>query len=445
MNEPLAVREAPASYRVVLEAQRIRPGYKQTEIGVIPADWDVKRLEKVIEKFIGGGTPSRSVQHYWGGEIPWVTVKDFATFNPYQSQETITKIGLQNSSSHLIPRGTLITSTRMALGKAVIYEVDVAINQDLKALFPKPLLVAQYLYFWFQYHGKSIDELGSGSTVKGISLPDLKKIEFLLPSRAEQEAIAEALSDADALIESLEQLITKKRHLKQGTMQQLLSGKKRLPGFGGSELKNSAIGQVPCDWRVVEIGKIASVKTGPFGSSLHERDYVNDGTPIITVEHLGERGVVHNSLPMVSNADRKRLSAYSLEEGDIVFSRVGSVDRNARISNREQGWLFSGRLLRLRRIDDNVDTQFLSYQFHFEPFKQRVRTVAVGQTMASLNTQILKGVLIVLPPPEEQAAIATILSDMDTEIAALETRLTKTRSLKQGMMHNLLTGRIRLI
>ena len=121
----------------------------------------------------------------------------------------------------------------MALGKAVIYEVDVAINQDLKALFPREGLVTQYLYFWFQCHGKSIDEMGSGSTVKGISLPDLKKIEFLLPSHTEQEAIAEALSDADALIESLERLLAKKRHLKQGAMQELLTGKKRLPGFSG--------------------------------------------------------------------------------------------------------------------------------------------------------------------------------------------------------------------
>ena len=160
---------------------------------------------------------------------------------------------------------------------------------------------------------------------------------------------------------------------------------------------------------------------------------------------MGERGVVHSNLPTVSDADRKRLSAYSLEEGDIVFSRVGSVDRNARISKAEHGWLFSGRLLRLRRIDDSVDTDFLSYHFHSEPFKQRVRTVAVGQTMPCLNTQLLSSVLVVLPPPREQIAIAAILSAMDAEIALLEAQLAKYRQLKQGLMQKLLTGRIRLI
>ncbi len=191
-------------------------------------EWAIKQLGDVIEKFIGGGTPSRSNQQYWGDELSWVTVKDFATFDPWISQEMITRLGLKHSASHLIPKGTLITSTRMALGKAVIYKIDVAINQDMKALFPKPVLATQYLYFWFQYHGQSIDELGSGSTVKGISLPDLKKIDFQLPSCAEQTAIATILSDMDTEITELDIKLSKARKIKQGMMQALLTGKTRL-------------------------------------------------------------------------------------------------------------------------------------------------------------------------------------------------------------------------
>jgi len=148
---------------------------------------------------------------------------------------------------------------------------------------------------------------------------------------------------------------------------------------------------------------------------------------------------------MVSDIDRKRLDAYSLKEGDIVFSRVGSVDRNARVSEKEAGWLFSGRLLRVRASLRQVDTRFLSYQFHLETFKQRVRTVAVGQTMASLNTQILRGVLVALPAISEQSAIAEFLSAMDEAIAISEQKLVKARAVKQGMMQELLTGRIRLV
>lgn len=203
-------------------------GTKPSELGEIPEDWEVVELGSVIEKFIGGGTPSRSNGEYWGNQIPWVTVKDFATFNPYSAQESITKKGLISSASNLIPKGTLITSTRMALGKAVIYQVDVAINQDMKALFCGQELSTEFLYFWFEANRNKIDELGSGSTVKGLSLPDLRKVSFLLPVKEEQTAIATILSDMDAEIQALEQRLGKTRQIKQGMMQELLTGKTRL-------------------------------------------------------------------------------------------------------------------------------------------------------------------------------------------------------------------------
>jgi len=200
----------------------------QTRLPGFSREWEVKRLGDVIEKIIGGGTPSRANPRYWGNEIPWVTVKDFATFNPYETQEAITKEGLQKSASNLIPKGTLITSTRMALGKAVIYEVDVSINQDLKALFPKTNINTKYLFYWFTFHAKFIEDLGSGSTVKGICLGDLKAIPFLLSSFEEQTAIAEVLSDMDAEIGALEARRKKTHLLKQGMMQELLTGRIRL-------------------------------------------------------------------------------------------------------------------------------------------------------------------------------------------------------------------------
>lgn len=182
------------------------------------------------------------------------------------------------------------------------------------------------------------------------------------------------------------------------------------PGY-----KQTEVGVIPEEWEIIQIRDVASVRTGPFGSSLHESDYVQDGTPIITVEHLSEHGVIHSNLPMVSEIDRKRLKAYSLEKDDIVFSRVGSVDRNALISHSEAGWLFSGRLLRIRPNNKKAFSSYLSYHFHDEPFKQRVKSVAVGQTMASLNTQIINNIDVVLPPLPEQRALAAALSDVDDE------------------------------
>jgi type I restriction enzyme, S subunit len=276
------------------------------------------------------------------------------------------------------------------------------------------------------------DSLMAGSTHKTIYMPAFEKLRIPLPSLSEQQGIAAALADVDHLLDGMDRLIAKKRDLKQATMQQLLTGQTRLPGFHG-------------EWEVKRVGQIAEVKTGPFGSALHESDYVREGTPIITVEHLGEFGVEHVNLPLVSDFDRRRLRSYILEVGDIVFSRVGSVDRNALIRESEKGWLFSGRLLRVRPYREDAVPAFLSYQFHGEPFINAVREVAVGQTMASLNTKILSGVEVTLPSLPEQTAIAAVLSDMDADLAALEARRDKTRDLKQAMMQELLTGKTRLV
>ncbi|MDR2568862.1 MAG: restriction endonuclease subunit S [Oscillospiraceae bacterium] len=197
-------------------------------------------------------------------------------------------------------------------------------------------------------------------------------------------------------------------------------------------------------WIEKPLGDVAKVKTGPFGSALHASDYVSVGTPIITVEHLGEYGVVHKNLPLVSQADYQRLSVYILQTGDIVFSRVGSVDRNAYISENENNWLFSGRLLRIRVNSSEINSLYLSYYFKDFRTKNRIYEVAVGQTMASLNTKILNDFYISYPPLPEQRAIATALSDTDAYITALERLIAKKRAIKQGAMQELLTGKRRL-
>ena len=167
----------------------------------------------------------------------------------------------------------------------------------------------------------------------------------------------------------------------------------------------------------VKIGDIASVQTGPFGSQLHNKDYVTIGTPIVTVEHLGNRKISRQNLPMVSDSDKSRLSKYMLECGDLVFSRVGSVDRCSLVGEEEDGWMFSGRCLRVRSNDSNVIyNKFLYYYFCMESTKNYVRSVAVGATMPSINTQLLSDVPISYPDIEKQRQVADILSALDEKI-----------------------------
>lgn len=160
---------------------------------------------------------------------------------------------------------------------------------------------------------------------------------------------------------------------------------------------------------------IADIQTGPFGSQLHKEDYVDIGTPIVTVEHLGNRTFTEQNLPKVSAEDKARLSKYVLAEGDIVFSRVGSVDRCSYVDTAHDGWMFSGRCLRVRP-NSEIDSLFLYYFFCLEETKQFVRNIAVGATMPSINTKLLGEVEIDLPSMEDQRKIAATLSSLDDKI-----------------------------
>lgn len=167
--------------------------------------------------------------------------------------------------------------------------------------------------------------------------------------------------------------------------------------------------------KTYKLGDIASVQTGPFGSQLHNEDYVDVGTPIVTVEHLGAKFFSTQNLPKVSQQDCIRLSKYSLKEGDIVFSRVGSVDRCSYVSEAENGWLFSGRCLRVR-AGELVYPDYLYYYFQKESVKQEIRNVAVGATMPSINTKLLSDLLVELPPYDHQIKVAKILVSIDEKI-----------------------------
>ena len=167
--------------------------------------------------------------------------------------------------------------------------------------------------------------------------------------------------------------------------------------------------------RMTQLKTIADIQTGPFGSQLHKEDYVETGTPIVTVEHLGNRVFTEQNLPRVSDSDKARLIKYTLSTGDIVFSRVGSVDRCSYVDKSHDGWMFSGRCLRVRPTE-LVDSLYLFYYFCLEETKQFVRNIAVGATMPSINTKLLGEVEIALPDLNNQKRIAAVLSSLDDKI-----------------------------
>ena len=192
-------------------------------------------------------------------------------------------------------------------------------------------------------------------------------------------------------------------------------------------------------WEQRKLGDISEIKTGPFGSTLHADDYVSDGTPIITTEHFktGALPRSKNGLPQVSDSDYKRLTAYTLDDGDIVFSRVGSVDINALITPFQSNWLFSGRVLRVRPQTD-ISSIFLHTRLETESIKTDIRTRAVGQTMPSINTEILKITPLVLPSSAaEQEQIGSYFAALDNLITLHQRKFEKLTNVKKSMLEKM--------
>lgn len=397
----------------------LRAGYKNTEVGIIPTDWEVIDFGIAAEKIIGGGTPSRSNSNYWGNEIPWVTVKDFATFNSSYTQEYITKEGLKNSASHLIPKGTIITSTRMALGKAVIYDVDVSINQDLKAIIPKRNIDTIFLYHWFQFNSKFIEDLGSGSTVMGLSLPDLKKIKVKLPAtKVEQTLIANVLSDVDSLLNSLEKIIEKKRSIRQGTIQKLLKPKSH--------------------WEIKKLAEIANIIGGGTPSTFITK-YWNGTINWFTPTEIGKNKYTYESVRKITKEGFLNSSGKMLPVGTILLtSRAGIGDVSILMNESCTNQGFQSLVPK-----EGYNSEYLYYLLL--TLKNVLLQNASGSTFLEISPTKIKQIEVAMPAIEEQEEIAKILSDIDSEIVGLETKLEKYRKVKLGIMQNLLTGKIRLV
>ncbi|MFZ1492393.1 MAG: restriction endonuclease subunit S [Candidatus Competibacter denitrificans] len=401
---------------------------------MVPEDWECNKLEDYFSLISYGFTnPMPTVEH----GVYMITAADInegriQLESARKTTETAYRTLLTAKSK---PRKNDILLTKDgSLGRlALVGDETICINQSVAVIRPNEKVEPRFLKLLLEspYYQRRMLEDAGGSTIKHIYITIVNLMAVGLPAnRIEQRAIATALSDVDALLDGLARLIAKKRDLKQATMQQLLTGQTRLPGFSGG-------------WEVKRLGEIGQFLKG----SGVKKDEASSG--ILPCIRYGELYTHHNEVirefnswisPEVAN------TALKLRKGDLLFAGSGETKEEigkcaSFVSDCEA--YAGGDIVILRPVD--VDPTFMGYYCNTRFINTQKASKGQGDAVVHISATALASISVVIPHLAEQTAIAAILSDLDAELAALEARLTKTRALKQAMMQELLTGRIRLL
>lgn len=394
----------------------VADGYKQTEYGLIPNDWIDTEFQNALDGFSSGMTPYRGIPEYYKGSIRWITSGELNYNTIYDTIEHITLDAVKKTNLKILPKGTFlmaITGLEAAgtRGSCAIVGAEATTNQSCMAIFSTRKLSVEYFYHFYVKYGNLLAfKYCQGTKQQSYTAKIAKVLPIIYPPDAkEQQAIATALSDTDELINSLDKLISKKEAIKTGTMQELLTGKKRLDGFSG-------------DWEVKMIKEIASIQTG----SKNTQDKVTDGNYPFYV-----RSQTIESINTYSFDGEAVLTAGDGVGVGKVFHYVnGKFDYHQRVYN----------------ICNFKINGFFFYQYFKNNFFDRAMSMTAKSSVDSVRKEMISEMEIPIPPTiKEQTAIATILSDMDSDIDALKIKISKVKAIKEGMMQELLTGRTRLV
>lgn len=388
---------------MIMATQKIPEGYKQTDVGVIPEEWIPTLLEGAAD-IIMGQSPSGASYNKNGVGIPLINgPTEFTEKYPIKIQWTSepTKY-CRNGDVLLCVRGS-------STGRMNISDDEYCIGRGVAAIRAKVGVDRPFITYQVSSAVQDILALTTGSTFPNIDGKSIRAIQISLPPLSEQTAIATVLSDTDALIENLEKLIAKKKAIKQGTMQQLLTGKKRLPGF--SE-----------EWEIKKLGQVAEIKTGKRNND----DKVEEGEyPFF-----------------VRSQQVERINSYSFDGEAILIPGEGNIGSIYHYINGK--FDYHQRVYKISNFTEQYSGKFI-YLFMSQHFNVHAMKNSVKATVDSLRLPTFQEFEISFPPTKtEQTVIATILSDMDSEIEKLEQKQDKYSMLKAGMMHQLLTGKIRI-
>lgn len=419
--------------------------------------FEIRPLREAVGDQTGGGTPARQVSSYWGGSIPWASVKDFADKGDslIATAEHITHAGLQASASNLIPAGTPLVCTRMAVGRSAIATMPVAINQDVKALFPARGTSAAYLLRLLQYVQPRADGAAVGSTVKGIRIQDYLSLEVPMAPQHEQDCIAQVLDTLDTTIRQTEAIIAKLKQVKQGLLHDLLTrgiganGELRPPQSEAPHLyKASPLGWIPLEWNVVATSSRCSLITKGTTPASTDMWQGEEGIRFLRVDNLnfdGQLSFDASNFRISKATHEGELSRSQCLPGDVLTNIVGPPLGKLGLITEESGPININQAIALFRPTSDLLPTFLLMWLGSTLAQVWLRQRA-KQTSGQVNLTLALCQALPIPdmPVPEQLAIVDRINSSQAQIDIEAATLRKLEKLKYGLMDDLLTGRVRV-
>jgi len=311
-----------------MDKEVLEPGFKMTEIGPIPCDWRVMPVSAIAQKLKAGGTPNRSVAEYWGGDIPFVLIKDItaAKFNLAGAREFITESGVENSSAWVVPPNSILLTMYGTIGRTAINTIPVTTNQAILAIVPGPELNAEFGAFALAYQAPRLAIRNVQSTQKNVSKQIVENFPLPLPPLPEQRAIAQVLSAVRRAIDATEAVIEAAQALKKSLMQHLFTyGPVPVDQIDQVPLKETEIGPVPEGWEVVRLGDVADVRGGKRLPKGHKFASEITPFPYIRVVDFIDGTVSLGDLRYLKPEDREIIKRYVISCDDVYISIAGTI------------------------------------------------------------------------------------------------------------------------
>ncbi len=435
-----------------------RAGYKKTELGWLPEDWELKKLMEFTSKERGNikrgpfGSSIKKADFVESGykiyEQKNVIKNNLSLGNYYINEEKF-----QELSDFEILENDFLISGAGTIGRIILvkkpFEPGIFNQALVRVRLDKSIIDNKFFKYQFESENmqrKIVDNTQGGAMKNLVSMNEFKKVKFLLPPLSEQRKIADILSTVDEKLDVIDAGIRETETLKKGLMRLLLTR-----GIGHSQFKETELGPIPVEWKIVKLNDITdktekySFTGGPFGSNLKSCHYTESGVRVIQLQNIGDGEFLNNYFIYTSEKKADELISCNIYPGDLIIAKMADpLARACKIPNFQKRYLMCSDGIRLKVNNALYNTDYILYSINSKYFRQSAEQKGTGTTRLRIGLSVLRDLEIIVPPLAEQQKIAEILTTVDEKLDILLQKKESVQTLKTGLMQQLLTGALRV-